>query len=69
MGKNFVIAALIATCIVLCAVIVKIENQRYALQVGLCKDKSNPLMVDMKCLANIETRTSWVWHLYYAIKD
>lgn len=68
MAKNLALAFLIAACIGLCAVIVKVENQRYALQVGMCKQESLPLP-DMNCLANVQTRTSWVWHLFYAIKD
>jgi hypothetical protein len=49
--------------------VVRIENQRYALLVGLCKlDPSNPAQ-GWNCLASVQTRTSWFWHLYYAMTD
>jgi hypothetical protein len=36
---------------------VKTENQRYALSVGLCVDKTM-YMADLPCLAKVETRTA-----------
>jgi len=45
--------------------LVHVENQRYAMQVGMCKD---PVVgYDSACLKTVETRTSWVWHLFYAL--
>ena len=47
--------------------LVKVENQRYAMQVGMCKDTK--VGWDYSCLAKVETRTGWYWHLYYALID
>lgn len=46
--------------------LVVIENQRYALMVGMCKSTSLPVP-DVNCLSRVETRTSWLWHLYYGL--
>jgi hypothetical protein len=49
--------------------VVRIENQRYALQVGVCKlDPGNPAP-GWRCLDDVQTRTSWLWHLYYAATE
>ena len=57
----------------LSAALVRVENQRYALEVGLCRDKtwptsSGPGSNDFKCLETVQTRTAWYWHLFYALK-
>ena len=51
MAKNVAIAALVAVCGFMAATIVKVENQRYALTIGLCRDKTTPALTDLKCLA------------------
>lgn len=38
-----------------------LENQRYALQTGVCERTS------VGCLDTIQTRTSWLWNLIYGI--
>ncbi len=38
-----------------------VENQRYAMQVGRCAPK------DWRCLEHVQTRTSWLWHVYYGL--
>lgn len=50
----------------LAASLVRVENQRYALQVGMCRDAATGL-TDFTCLGTVETRTSWVWHLLYGV--
>jgi hypothetical protein len=67
MGKNVLIVILVAACVYLASVVVEVENQRYALQIGMCKDEIGH--TDNKCLAGVETRTGWWWHLFYAITD
>jgi hypothetical protein len=72
MIKNLAIAFLLGICVLLTHVLVVTENQRYAYQVGLCADRSLPDKLrawDYNCLATVETRTAWWWHLYYAVKD
>ena len=43
----------------------RVENQRYAMQIGMCKDVVGGW--DYSCLSKVETRTSWLWHIYYAL--
>ena len=69
MLKNLTIAALALLIVVLTSTLVRVENERYALLVGMCRDKVTPQLVDGKCLRDVETRTAWWWHLYYALKD
>lgn len=52
----------------LSAALIRVENQRYALSVGMCIDPVHR-MADHSCLASVETRTGWWWHLYYALTD
>jgi hypothetical protein len=62
--------ALIVTVLVilwLSAALVRTENQRYALTVGMCWDRKLGLP-DLACLEKVETRTGWYWHLFYALK-
>jgi len=68
--KNILILVLTAVVVWESAVIVRIENERYALLVGMCRNTMDPLLPpDMKCLSTVKTRTHWVWHLYYALLD
>lgn len=53
-----------AVIILLAAALARVENQRYAMQLGMCKDIPG---WNHKCLDAVETRTSWLWHLYYGI--
>jgi len=47
--------------------VVRLENQRYALYNDMCKrDPANPSQ-RWDCLEKVQTRTSWFWHLYYAV--
>lgn len=54
-------------CLSLGAALVRVENERYALALGMCRDKLG--LVDEPCLAGTETRTSWTWHLFYALTN
>jgi hypothetical protein len=49
--------------------VVRIENQRYALLVNMCKFDPANATVQWNCLEKAQTRTSWLWHLYYALTD
>jgi hypothetical protein len=73
------VLTLLAVTVFLCVVIVKIENERYALLVGLCPNthslaESPTSIGDRKkdpfaCLQHVQTRTSPLWHLFYAVRD
>jgi hypothetical protein len=69
-------ALLIALLVIvwLSASLVRVENQRYAMQVGMCEDKVllekvQQIGWDYACLSKVETRTNWMWHLFYALTD
>ena len=52
--------------------LVRVENQRYALMVGMCTvdpAADHPIGRFAECLDKVQTRTSWFWHLYYAVTD
>lgn len=53
----------------LATALVRVENQRYALSLGMCQDTVSGVGSDYKCLAAVETRTAWYWHLFYALSD
>lgn len=63
MAKNISIAALVILAAFLASVIIRLENENYAMQVGLCKP------ADFKCLSTVQTRTSPLWHLFYAVTN
>jgi hypothetical protein len=63
--KTSIIVLLTIAVIVLAARLVHIENQRYALQVGMCPCGVSTAS-DSNCLNTVQTRTSWMWHLFYA---
>ncbi len=55
------------------ATIIRLENQNYAMHLGMCGE-FNPadfqsVMERNTCLEEVETRTSPLWHLYYALLD
>lgn len=52
----------------LASALVRVENERYALFLGMCRSESVVgMQVDFACLADVETRTSWLWHIYWAL--
>lgn len=68
--KNAVIVVLALVVVFLADRLVRTENQRYALLVGVCKqpDPASPASA-FQCLESIQTRTSWFWHLYYGVTN
>ncbi len=51
----------------LCVALVRVESERYALLIGMCRDPLTAY-VSGDCLAKVQTRTAWYWHLFYALK-
>jgi len=47
--------------------LVDIENQRYALSMGMCPGRNGAPVPDLICIQKTETRTSWIWHLWYGL--
>jgi hypothetical protein len=66
--KNALIVVLAGLLVFAAVRLVEIENQRYAMLVGMCPGKLDPSLPDPQCLQTVQTRTSWVWHLAYALK-
>jgi hypothetical protein len=64
--ERVVIGLLLIALIVSVHALVRTENQRYAMFVGMC---AGPVVPNGACLAKVETRTSWWWHLYYALQN
>jgi hypothetical protein len=60
------IVTLLMMVVWLTIALARVENQRYALSVGLCVDETMH-MADLACLAKVKTRTAWYWHLYYGL--
>lgn len=65
----------IAGVMVLCALLVwfgaslvRVENQRYALEVGLCGSDPLKVLSRAECLKSVESRSGWWWHLMYGLR-
>ena len=70
--KNAAIAILLALVVWLAATVERLENYHYANFSGLCSQPGNSLLNRWKqdeCLRKVETRTSGLWHLFYALKN
>lgn len=66
--KNLVILVLLGLLVWFGATIVRLENYRYAAQLGMCSDYSAIQLVERhRCLSETQTRTSSFWHLVYAL--
>jgi hypothetical protein len=72
MLKSALIAIQFALLIWLSLIVVRLENFHYATVVGMCAEVSSdegPLSSRRHdCLHSVETRTSSLWHLYYALR-
>ena len=64
--KNVLIIVLIFLIILLAESVVRLENIRYASAVGLCQEYEQGYE-KQKCLNQSETRTNFLWHIYYAL--
>ncbi len=67
--KELAIVLLLAALVFVSARLIYIENQRYAMVVGLCKFKVEDPSALHECLRNVQTRDSGLWHLYYGLTD
>tara|TARA_B100000949_G_C14008176_1_gene336114 strand:- start:233 stop:448 length:216 start_codon:yes stop_codon:yes gene_type:complete len=67
--KNVIIAILVAALIWFGFAIVRIENQRYALELEMCGKWSPENLIDRsECLEKVETRTGPIAHLLYGLR-
>lgn len=74
--RNALIVILLLLIFTLTHALVRVENERYALWLGMCPNMSETFaaMRDgdqnaWTCAKKIQTRTGWWWHVYYAILD
>jgi len=72
MGKNVVIAVLFLAVVWLAATVARLESFHYASTVGMCGEfnAQDPIQNAKRhsCLHAIETRSSPLWHLFYALR-
>lgn len=70
--KNLVILVLVALLFWFGHEVVRLENVRYASELGMCQEfqpeRSNSFEERLGCLLKVQTRTSFVWHLLYGIR-
>jgi len=45
-----------------------VERERYALLVGMCRDKS-PVGLDANCLETVEPRKNRLWDIFYGLVE
>lgn len=68
--KNLIIAVQLCIIVFMGYRLAHIENQRYALYLGMCdRDYGVVIIPDFKCLDNVETRIHWVWNLWFSFSD
>ena len=69
--KSVIIIVLLVMCGYLADRLVRTENQRYALFLNMCEEQRFPELdlPDFKCLDAVQTRTSWVWQLFYGLTE
>ena len=61
------VVILLAFSLWLGAALVRVENERHALQIGMCSFNPTEPLSMFHCLKKAETRTGWWWHLYSAL--
>lgn len=64
-----------AVIVPLCAMLVwfggtiaRVENQRYALSLGMCQSDPLKILSKPECLKVVRSRSGWWWHLGYALR-
>ncbi len=68
MMRGAIIFMLLAALVWFGSVIVRLENTRYAYSLGMCSEfEPGKVLEKQMCLDNVQTRTNWAWHLYYAL--
>lgn len=71
--KNAAIVVLCVLVVWLSVRVVELENFRYAVFVGLCSETPKTgvdfAMEHYNCLKEQQTRTTSIWHLFYALVD
>jgi len=70
--KNLVILVLVALLFWFGHEVVRLENIRYASDLGICPEfqPERPSSIEerLDCLSTVQTRTSFMWHILYGIR-
>lgn len=69
MKRVMVMVVMLAIITIMANRIMYLENQRYALVVGMCEEHRSDPIAFMACLETTNTRTSNWWHLYYGLTN
>lgn len=69
MVKNVIIGVLIIVVLVLGSALIRVENERYALSLGMCPGPVSGMPPDLTCIAKAETRTGPWAHLFAALTN
>ncbi|MDQ7250651.1 hypothetical protein [Dongia sedimenti] len=71
--KTLAIAIIVlsAALVWVTSALVRVENERYALVIGMCRAEASgeyPDLAASECLSKVQTRTTWYWHLASALE-
>lgn len=66
--ERFGLVVAVLLIVWLSTALVRVENERYAMQLGMCWNELLRLP-DPVCIQKAETRTAWYWHLVYALRS
>lgn len=76
MIRTVLAALLLIAVIVLAHALVRVENERYALWLGMCPNMRGEVVAistgdedALNCIKTVQTRTGWWWHIYYAVTN
>ena len=69
MIRYAIIVVLLVFVAVLADRVVREENQRQALFLGMCIHPGPVYLPDLECLDKVQTKTSWAWHLFYGVTE
>lgn len=68
MAKGLIIGLLILLLAWFATALIRVENERYALELEMCGELTPDMgMERARCLNEVETRTGQGWHLLYAL--
>lgn len=67
-ASTVLVLLLLALLVWFGSALARVENERYAIQVGLCTFSPTDPPALFDCLEKAETRTGWWWHIFYALK-
>jgi len=64
---RIVLVICLALIVWLSSALVRVENERYAMSLGMCPQDVVLKVPDLSCVKKTQTRTTWIAHIYYAL--